>query len=141
MDNELRREIILDNYEHPYHKETPSNINDYIKVNSNNESCIDNIDIYIKINNDIIEDVYFDGEACAISTSAASIMIKLIQNKTIEEVITLINNYENMIEEKEYDKDILKEALVYDEIYKQQNRKHCALLPWNGLKEALTKIN
>ena len=117
MDSNLKREIIMDNYENPYHKETPNDINNYIKVNTNNESCIDNLDIYIKVNNNIIEDVYFDGEACAISTSAASIMIKLIQNKTIEEVITLINNYENMIEEKEYDKDILKEALVYDEIY------------------------
>ena len=56
MDNELRREIIMDNYMYPYNKEVPENKDEFIKVNSNNESCIDNIDIYIKIENDIIKE-------------------------------------------------------------------------------------
>ena len=72
MDNELRREIIMDNYMYPYNKEVPTDKNDYIKVNSNNESCIDNIDIYLKIEDNIIKKIYFDGEACAISTSSTS---------------------------------------------------------------------
>ena len=55
MDNELRREIIMDNYMYPYNKEVPTDKNDYIKVNSNNESCIDNIDIYLKIEDNIIK--------------------------------------------------------------------------------------
>ena len=38
MDNELRREIIMDNYQYPYNREVPSNLEGYIKVNSNNES-------------------------------------------------------------------------------------------------------
>ena len=52
MDNELRREIIMDNYMYPYNKEVPENKDEFIKVNSNNESCIDNIDIYLKIEDD-----------------------------------------------------------------------------------------
>ena len=79
------------------------------------------------------------GEACAISTSATSIMIKLLLNKNIEDVENLINNYTNMINEGTYDNDILGEAIVYNEIYKQQNRKHCAMLPWIGIKEAIEK--
>ena len=141
MDSELKREIILDNYQHPYHKELPSDIDSYKKVNSNNESCIDNIDIYIKINNNIIEDIYFDGEACAISTSATSIMIKLLLNKTIDEVKSIIDNYEKMIAGVEFDKDILSEAIVYDEIYKQKNRINCAMLPWKGIKKIIDEIN
>ena len=35
MDNELRREIIMDNYQYPYNREVPSNLEGYIKVNSN----------------------------------------------------------------------------------------------------------
>ena len=61
MNNELRREIIMDNYMYPYHKEVPSNKEEYIKVNSNNESCIDNIDMYLKVEDNIIKKVYFDG--------------------------------------------------------------------------------
>ena len=85
MDNELRREIIMDNYQYPYNREVPSDLEGYIKVNSNNESCIDNIDIYIKIENDKIVDIKFMGEACAISTSATSVMIKLLIGKTLDE--------------------------------------------------------
>lgn len=136
MDNELRREIIMDNYMYPYNKEVPNNKEEYIKVNSNNESCIDNIDMYLKIEDNIIKKVYFDGEACAISTSATSVMIKLLENKTVSEALKLSEEYEKMIEEGTETEE-LGEALAYSEIYKQQNRKHCAMLPWLGLRKAL----
>lgn len=137
MDSGLKREIIMENYLHPLNKEVPDNLDEYIKVNSNNESCIDNIDIYLKIEDDIIKDVKFMGEACAISTSATSIIIKLLLNKNILEVEEILNNYDNMINELEYSEDILGEALVFDEIYKQQNRKHCAMLPIKGIRKAI----
>ena len=139
MDEELKREVIMENYLHPFNKEVPNDLRGYVKVNSNNESCIDNIDIYLRIEDNIIKDIKFMGEACAISTSATSIMIKLLLNKNIEEVETLINNYTNMINEGTYDNNILGDAIVYNEIYKQQNRKHCAMLPWIGIKEAIEK--
>ena len=136
MDSNLRRTIILDNYQNPVNRGL---IDDegYIKVNTNNESCIDELDFMIKIEDYIIQDIRFDGEACAISTSAASIMIKTLIHKTVDEALEIINNYENMIDEKEYDGEILEEAIVYDEIYKQPNRKKCALLSWSGLKKVL----
>ena len=46
------------------------------KANTNNESCIDDIDIELKIENGIIKDANFDGEACAISTSATCYFLK-----------------------------------------------------------------
>jgi len=137
VDTELKRQIMLENYSNPFHKETKGE--DYIKTNANNISCIDDINLYLKIENNIIKDAYFDGEACAISTSSTSIMLKNIINKSINDVKEYINNFENMIYEKEYNKEILKEALVYDEIYKQENRKTCATLPYEALKKAIDK--
>ena len=139
MDNETKREIIMENYLHPFNKVVPEDKSLYEYVNSNNESCIDNLDIYIKIEDNINKDIKFDGEACAISTSTTSIMIKLLLNKSIDEALSIVDNYDNMINEEEYDENILKEANCYNEIYKQQNRKHCALLPWNSIKEILLK--
>ena len=139
MDNELKREIIMENYLHPFNKETPIDKDNYEYVNSNNESCIDNLDIYLKVEDNIIKDIKFDGEACAITTSTTSIMIKLFLNKSVNEALNILNNYQNMIEEKPYDENVLGEALAYDEIYKQQNRKHCAMLPWNGIRKLLEK--
>ena len=136
MDSNIKREIILDNYSHPYNKTRDDTIG-YIKVNSNSESCIDNIDLYIKIEDDIIKDIKFDGEACAISTASTSIMIKNMIGKSIDEVISYIGNFENMLNEEEYDDANLNEAIVFDETYKQGNRKTCVTLPYTGIKKAL----
>lgn len=128
MNQDLRREIMIDNYQNPFHKGVPSD-DGFIKINTNNESCIDNLDIYLKIEDGILKDAYFEGEACAISTSATSIMLRNIIGKNVEEVRKIIDNYKKMINEEEYDKDLLRDLNVYDEIYLQPNRKTCALLP------------
>lgn len=139
MDKELKREIILDNYSNPFNKKVP-NSNNYIMINTNNESCIDNLDIYFKVENNKITDVCFDGEACCISTSATSIINKIILNKTKKEIQDIIDNYKNMIEEKPYNKDILKVLNVYDDIWMQPNRKTCALLPVKAIEKILNKM-
>lgn len=139
MDPILRREIMLDNYEHPMNRGLVED-SSYIKVNTNNESCIDNLDLMYKIENGRLVDIRFDGEACAISTSATSIMIKSLVGKNKEEILEILENYENMIDEKEYDSDILGELVVYNEIYRQPNRKKCALLPFESLKKIIDKM-
>lgn len=136
MDENLRKSIILENYSNPVNKKTVDDKR-YKRVNMNSSSCIDNLDFMVLIEDNIIKDAYFDGEACAISTSASSIMMKLIIGKSIDDVLRIIENYENMIEEKPYDDSILEEALAFDEIHKQANRKKCALLPFEGLKKIL----
>ena len=136
MDQNLKRSIILDNYQNPFNK----NIIDtdgYIKINTNNESCIDNLDIYVKLNNDLIEDIKFDGEACVICISSTSIMVKSLIGKTIDEAKNIINNYLNMIEEKEYNDNILGELNVYNDLYKQPSRKKCATLSTFGIEKIL----
>lgn len=140
MDNELRREIILDNYQDPMNKGLVDD-DSYIKVNTNSESCIDNLDVMMKVEEGIIEDIRFDGEACAISTSATSIMIRSLIGKSIDDAKRILVNYQNMINEKEYDKDLLGELNVYDEICKQPNRKNCALIPYRAIISILEELN
>ena len=138
LDPVLKKEIIMENYLNPVNRNTIDNDN-YIKVNANSETCIDNINLYILIEDNKIKDLHFDGEACAISTSATSIMIKLLLDKTIEEVEELMNEYDKMIKHESYDEDLLGEANCYDEIYLQQNRIGCATIPWSGLKKAINE--
>ena len=138
MDNDMKRSIILDNYQNPRNRGIPSE-GDYIKINSNNESCIDNIDIYVKIKDDIIEDVKFEGEACVIAISSTSILTEMIKGKTLEDARKILDNYFNMIEEKEYDSSLLGEANVYNDIYKQPSRKTCSTLFARGILKIINK--
>ncbi len=135
MDQETKREIIMENYMHPLNRKRSSD--DYVKVNTNNDSCIDNIDIYIKFNGDIIEDITFEGEACAISISATSIMISNLIGKTKEEALDFIHNFYAMTNGENFKEEIMQEAIVYEDIYKQGNRKTCATLPFRGLEKAI----
>ena len=136
MDSNLRREIIVDNYQNPTNKKVIDD-DSFIKERIISDSCIDNITLYVKFKDDVILDIYFDGEACAITTSATSIMIKKLIGKTIEEADTLMENYYNMIDEKEYDEELLGELNAYSEIYMQPNRKKCAIFPFETLKKAI----
>lgn len=139
MDNNLRREIILDNYQDPMNRGLIEDDN-YLKVNTNSESCIDNLDFMMKIEDGVVKDIRFDGEACAISTSATSIMIRSLIGKTINEVKNILINYQNMINEQPYNEEVLGELNVYDEICKQPNRKNCALLPSVAVEKMLKEL-
>lgn len=139
MDPNIRREIILDNYQEPYNKGLIEDDN-YLKTRTNSESCIDDLNFMMKIEDGIVKDIRFDGEACAISTSATSIMIRSLIGKDVSDVYKILDNYKKMINEEEYDSDLLGELNVYDEIGKQANRKNCALLPSVAIDKMLGEL-
>lgn len=136
MDNNLKRTIILEHYQNPKNKGLIDD-DSYKCVNMNNESCIDEINLMVKIIDDKIVDIRFDGEACAICTSATSVMIETLLGKSVIEARDILKNYEYMIDEKEYNSDILEVANIYSDIAKQPNRKKCALLSWWGIKKVI----
>lgn len=138
MNEDIKRTIILENYQNPKNRGL---LNDktYNFISTNSESCIDQIDLEIKIENDIVKDIRFDGEACAICTSSTSIMINSLIGKKKEEALEIIDNFQNMINEKNFNEDLLGEAIVYSDISKQPNRKKCALLTWEGAKKVIER--
>ena len=138
MEKDKKRKVILDSYSDNTNR-VDINDSSYIKVNSRNFSCIDNIDIYIKLENNIIEDLKFNGEACVIAISSTALLIKYLIGKDITTAYKIISNYENMIEGIDYDKEILKDLVVFDDIAKQPSRKVCATLTSRKIKELLEK--
>lgn len=138
MDNELKRELILENFNNPVNKGL-TNDPSYIKGEKNNASCIDHFTIELLLDNDIIKDIRFDGEACAIATSSLSIAISTLIGKTKEDAIKIIDNYNKMIGHEEYDKDLLDNLIIYEDISKQPARVNCATLGINGIEDLLKK--
>lgn len=139
MDSNLKREILLEHYQNPKNRGL-IDADGYIKINMNNESCIDEVNLMVKIEDGKIVDIRFDGEACAMCISSSSIMVETLTGKTISEVKKILENFLNMIDEKEYDPEILEEAIVYDDTYRQPNRKKCVLLSWWGIEKVLESL-
>lgn len=132
----IMREIIMDHYQNPRnHGLVDDDL--YQKVNMDSSTCIDDIDVQAKFNGDVVEDVRFDGEACAICTASTSIMTELVKGKTKEEATHIVDNYMHMIYEKEYDPELLEEAIAFKNTHKQANRIKCATLGWTGFLKLL----
>jgi len=64
-------------------------------------------------------------------------MIKNMIGKSIDEVESYIKNFEAMLNEEEYQDLDFNEAIVFDETYKQGNRKTCVTLPYRGIEKAI----
>lgn len=133
----MMREIIMDHYNNPMCKKTPSNIEDYKSIRMDSDSCIDDITIYLKVENNLIKEACFDGVACTISTASTDILCSLIEGKTFEEAIYIIEQYKNMIYEKEFDEDALDDLIVFINTHKQAARIKCATLGFNGVEEII----
>ena len=133
------REVIMNHYTSSPYKKSKNLDKSYQKVTTQSDTCIDHLDIFVKIEEDKIVDACFEGEACAIATSSCSILLDNCINKDLNEVKDFIKNFENMIYEYPYNEEELHEAAVFKEIVKQGNRKSCAYLPYKGLKKILDK--
>lgn len=137
LTNEMIREIIMDHYNSPIHKGKPSDVENYKSIEMNSASCIDDIFVYLKVENNVIKDAKFDGVACTISTSSTDIMCDLVIGKTYDEAMYIFEQYTNMIYEKEFDESVLDEALVFINTSKQAARIKCATIGWNGLEKII----
>ena len=135
----IKREIIMDHYEHPRNKGLVAD-SSYIQVEMNSESCIDDITVQIKVENNTIKDFRFDGVGCTISTASTSILSELVIGSSVEDAYNIIKQYDNMIKEKPYDELLLQEAVVFKDVSKQANRIKCALIGFTGLNQLLDSL-
>jgi len=101
------------------------------------DNCIDDLDIFLLVENDKIVDACFDGVACTISTSSTDIMCDLLRDKNIEEGRKIIEAFHHMIHEEEFDESLLEEAIVFINTSKQAARIRCATIGWNAADEIL----
>ena len=85
MSDELYDELILDHYESPYHRgqlEAPS-----CTHTERNPLCGDRVQLQLQIDSENrIQQAFFDGEGCAISQAAASILCEHIEGMTLSEI-------------------------------------------------------
>ena len=109
-----------------------------------NPSCGDEIELEIKMNGDIIEDLAFTGHGCAISQASTSIMIDTLKGKTIEEAREIIKTFIEMIKRETTDEEELKkleDAIAFRNISNMPARVKCALLAWHTIEDMLKEQN
>ena len=138
MDKDLKRGIMLDHYSNPNNKKTISDPR-YKKFHNASESCIDDVTVYMLVEDKVIKDVKFDGVGCTICTSSTDIMCDLIIGKTLSEAKSIINEYYKMIDANTFDEDILQEANAFDSLHQQANRIKCGTIGIHTIEQLINE--
>ena len=139
---ELYQEIILDHGKNPRNLRKSENFNKDAK--GHNPLCGDHVHVFLKIDeNKKVEDISFEGHGCAISMASASIMTDLVRGKEEFEVKEILNDFLEMIKEK----DAIKTKLLSEDektklmclsgVKQYPMRVKCATLSWHTLTSAL----
>ena len=105
-----------------------------------NPNCGDEIELQVKLNGNIIEEMAFTGHGCAISQASTSIMIDVLKGKTLEEARDIVKTFIEMIkreitDDKELEK--LEDAIAFKNVSNMPARVKCALLAWHTIEGML----
>ena len=122
MSEDIYREIILDHYRNPRNKGRISDAD--VSFHDSNPLCGDEIDIHLKVEDNIVKDIKFEGRGCAISQASASMLTEMVMNKPLTSV-------------KELDKDDILENIGLVNL--GPARIKCALVSLKVLKMSMVE--
>ena len=136
--NDVYNDLIMEHSMNSYNKRKIENADKTEK--GHNPSCGDEIELQLKMNGNIIEDIAFTGQGCAISQSSTSIMSDVLRGKTIQEAKEIVKTFIDMIkrettDEKQLEK--LEDAIAFKNIAYMPARETCALLAWHTIEKML----
>lgn len=137
---DLYKEVILDHYRAPRNK---GRLDPHdIVLERNNPLCGDEIELFLKFDDDTVEGIAFEGKGCSISQASASMMTEKIQGLSTKEARSVADSIKRMMAgEEEGDPDHLSDLVSLKGVVKYPVRIKCALLGWNTLVEALDEAS
>lgn len=135
---ELYREAILDHNRKPrnFHKLEGANRT----ADGYNPLCGDKVKVYLRIENDRVTDVGFDGSGCAISIASASMMTETVKGRTLSDVLTLFERFHALLTGETHagSQPIdLGKLAVFAGVREFPIRVKCATLAWHTLRAAV----
>ncbi|MBP2097976.1 Fe-S cluster assembly sulfur transfer protein SufU [Enterococcus rivorum] len=135
LDN-LYRQVILDHSSHPHHHGTLEDSSK--KIEMNNPTCGDVIELQVDIQDGIIKDIAFSGSGCSISTASASMMTDAVIGKSLAEAEALAEDFSQLVQGNEVsDEEKLGDAAMLSGVAKFPARIKCATLAWKALEQAV----
>src|SRR5271155_3506540 len=132
--NDLYRDVILD------HNRLPRNFGGLdpadASVEGFNPLCGDRLTVRLKVDDDRISDIRFEGQGCAISTASASLMTEAVKGKTRAEALELFDRMHHLLTDEGGGEDLGKLAALSG-VREFPARVKCASLCWHTLASAL----
>ncbi|MGI9591022.1 MAG: Fe-S cluster assembly sulfur transfer protein SufU [Myxococcota bacterium] len=135
---ELYQTVILD------HNKNPRNFGELPEPNRRadgyNPLCGDQIRVMLDVEDDVVQDLRFEGSGCAISTASASLMTQAVKGKPLSEALKLFEGFHAMVTAdatSEVDASHLGKLAVFAGVREFPMRVKCATLAWHTMKNAI----
>ena len=136
--DDLYQDIILNHNKRPRnYRKMPEATH---HAEGHNPLCGDEVTVYLHVDGDMISDVSFDGQGCAISKASASLMTTRLKGKSLAEVRELAKEVRAMLagaDDQAPDLEELGDLAALAGVRKYAVRVKCATLAWHTLEAAL----
>jgi len=135
----LYQDLILDHNRAPQNYRPMADANR--RADGSNPLCGDRLTIWLKVEDDTIKDVTFQGAGCAISKASASLMTAAVKGRTRTEVEALFERFRRLVTGDLPDSEAgtLGKLAVFSGLSEFPVRVKCASLSWHALKAALNE--
>ena len=137
---DLYQQVILERYKKPRYRGKTEPVDRFQR--GHNPSCGDTIELTVKLNEagDLIDDVKFEGEGCAIAMASADLMAEALTGRSVAEAIDMVQQFQDMMKGGvEFPKEFRK-LNVMQGVSQFPVRIKCATLTWHTLKAALENV-
>ena len=139
MLEDLYQQVILD------HNRAPRNFRKIERAphraEGYNPLCGDRVTVYVRLADDTVTDISFEGSGCAISKASASLMTEILKGKQRGEVDALFEGFHALVTGQaaapgQADPDLGK-LRVFSGVREFPMRVKCATLAWHTMRAAL----
>jgi nitrogen fixation NifU-like protein len=136
--SDLYQEVILDHNKRPRNFRTLETANH--SAEGYNPLCGDRLHLYVRVDDEVVTDVGFQGSGCAISKASASLMTDSIKGRPVAEVRALFQRFHTMVTTPpETAVEDMGKLSVLAGVREFPVRVKCASLAWHTLKAALDR--
>ena len=131
---ELYQEVIFDHNRKPRNYRPMADANRH--ADGHNPLCGDQLTVYLHIEDEVVHDISFVGQGCAISTASASLMTEAVKGKPVAEVEALFQDFHALLTDTAPERDFGKLAALSG-VREFPARVKCATLAWHTLHNAI----
>jgi nitrogen fixation protein NifU and related proteins len=137
---QMYQEIILDHYKNPHRRglREPFDAESF----QVNPTCGDEVTLRVKVADNKVTDVSYEGQGCSISQASTSVLTDLVIGGTVDKALSTMDAFIELMQGRgqvEPDEDVLEDGIAFAGVAKYPARVKCALLGWMAFKDAVAK--
>ena len=119
---ELYSEVVVSYAKDPKYR---GKIKGALEERDMNESCGDEVTLYVKIEDDRVKDAAFEGVGCVVSQASAA----------------MLDNVKKMLKGEDFDEEKVGDLVVFSNISEIPQRSKCFYLAWSVLERLYDRIS